>query len=696
MLRFLSFAFLFILHQGTLFSQIKGRIVSIENRADLLFLNKQYESAAERFLDALELLPESGNILHNIGYLYLHTDDKKHLAVEYLEKAVEKISPDYDPMQILEMNAPPDALYNLGRAYQAVNESEKAKDVYIRYLDYLDPNDDFVRVVEMRIASCMAVQDFVDNPIPVNFVNLGGSLNNEFSNINAVFSGDGSTMSYTIISDEGLQVWVSDKKDSLWQEPVNITEQLNNIYLKTTSISFHGTRLYFVQDINNQSLYYSDLKKGSWSKAKKLKKPVNSRFNESHASVSANDSVLYFTSDRPGGFGGLDIYRVSLDKKGRWKNPENLGEHINTEFSEDSPFVTQNGEYLFFSSEGHKSMGGYDVFYVNLRGEPEVINLGYPINNSDDNLFFFPGSSITSGFMSYHKPEGFGRKDIYKVEITRQINLIGSVTPGVENRNAFRDTPVQVAITNLDESNVVSNISRKMSDPAFSQYIIPGKYKVDISAEGFKNYTGEMNFPLDFADLSYSFQVRLVPEEGTEISQVVFAETSTVSTLIADTMDIELKRSDFTEVNTEKINRYYTVQFIALRNPVGIEKFSHISGSSVVVGNDGFTRYRVGLYNTIAEARPVRNDLRKRGYPDAFVRYYPISARYAIQIAASPHELEADVFDELGDAYVAEGPDGVYRYVYRFFDDMEHASQQLKRLQDLGYDEAFIRRIIPE
>ena len=149
-----------------------------------------------------------------------------------------------------------------------------------------------------------------------------------------------------------------------------------------------------------------------------LNKNINTKYWESHAFVTEDGMHLVFASDRPGGFGGLDLY-ISHKADGDWGPAVNLGPEINTQFNEDRPFLMKNGKLLFFSSQGHQNIGGYDIFRSEIQSNglwsrPE--NMGYPFNTPDDNIFFMPVGDGKSGYYSVLKETaGYGREDIYRI-----------------------------------------------------------------------------------------------------------------------------------------------------------------------------------------------------------------------------------------------------------------------------------------
>jgi len=154
----------------------------------------------------------------------------------------------------------------------------------------------------------------------------------------------------------------------------------------------------------------------------KLNNNINSKANETHACITDNGKTLYFTSDREGGFGGFDIYKSELDANGGWGAPQNIGATINSYLDEVTPFISEDSNTLYFSSQGHYNIGGFDIFKSTLKGDswtkPE--NLGYPFNTTDDDVFFFPLQNGKIAYYSKFKETGFGENDIYRIEIFEQ------------------------------------------------------------------------------------------------------------------------------------------------------------------------------------------------------------------------------------------------------------------------------------
>ena len=158
---------------------------------------------------------------------------------------------------------------------------------------------------------------------------------------------------------------------------------------------------------------------------RKAKYNINTSANESHACISDDGLTLYFTSNREGGYGGYDIYKSEIDSKGKWGPAVNLGPEINTIFDETTPFITEDGKTLYFSSKGHFNIGGFDIFSAKKNGDswskPE--NLGFPFNTTDDDIFFFPLKNGSIAYYSKYKETGYGENDIFKIQIFERENI---------------------------------------------------------------------------------------------------------------------------------------------------------------------------------------------------------------------------------------------------------------------------------
>jgi Tol biopolymer transport system component len=235
-----------------------------------------------------------------------------------------------------------------------------------------------------------------------------------------VISADGKSFAYMVSLKFYDAVMFSRFLNGKWSGPINITPDLQidgNYFI--SCLSADGKLLFLSkEDDDNSDIYMSTYVGETWTKIVKLNKNINTKYWESHGFISEDGNQLFFASDKPGGFGGLDLY-TSKKVNGEWSQPVNLGPELNTQFNEDRPFVINNGKTIFFCSQGHETIGGYDIFRSDLQSNglwSKPKNLGYPINTPDDDVFFMPVGDGKSGYYSrYKETGGYGKEDIYKI-----------------------------------------------------------------------------------------------------------------------------------------------------------------------------------------------------------------------------------------------------------------------------------------
>jgi hypothetical protein len=227
---------------------------------------------------------------------------------------------------------------------------------------------------------------------------------------------------YSMTANTPKRYFAATKQGSEWSPG----KHLQSFYRRSdhesaVSISADGKQMFlFKSDPDGKNLYTSTLKNGTWGTPVKLPEPINSYSHETHCSLSADGSTLFFTSDREGGFGGLDIYMCKKLPDGTWGSARNLGSNINTPLNEETPMIFLDGKTLYFASEGHASMGMFDMFYSYMQPDSswiEPVNLGYPINSPTDDLFFVPTIERSQAYYSTSQfDENLGGMDIYLIE----------------------------------------------------------------------------------------------------------------------------------------------------------------------------------------------------------------------------------------------------------------------------------------
>ena len=374
--------------------------------AEYFFLNEEYEEALHLYTELLKTDPTNYNLHFLAGACYMSLYGMKNKAIPYLEEAVYSISAGYREGSYKERNAPRESLFALARAYHINNQFDKAIEYYEKYRNaMIKRNFADIEYVNAQIKSCELAKSMVKKPVNVEFLDPANGLNRYSSNYNSVFSGNDSIVVF--MSDKPLYraILMSKRSGDQWSDPVILNSDLGSdgdCY--PTSLSFDGKELYLVKkDIIEADIYISRFVKGHWTKIEKLNNNINTEYFESHACISANGRKLFFTSDRPGGQGALDIWVTEKSPGGDWEPARNLGNEVNSFYSEETPFITHDSRKLFFSSQGHATMGGYDIFIATWLPDarwsfPE--NIGYPVSTSDDDLFYIPRRNGEWGYFS--------------------------------------------------------------------------------------------------------------------------------------------------------------------------------------------------------------------------------------------------------------------------------------------------------
>ena len=420
------------------------------------FLDAEFFLAQEEYIDALydytELynngFKDNANINYRIGICYLNIPGQKEKSIPYLLEAVKNTKNNNRDSEFRENKAPMDATLFLGNAYRVNNKLDQAIETYTKYKNILPSSDkEDITFVENQIAACKAAKVFMSHPVDLVKTNLGETINGNSSNFKAVISGNGKTILYMNELPFYDAVYYSTFKDGAWTKPVNITPQIQSDGDQyVSSVSYDGTTLYLTKEDNfNSDIYVSKLVDSLWQKSEPLNKKINTKYWESHASISKDGKTLYLSSNRKGSLGGMDIFKSVKDEDGDWGEPVDLGPTINTALNEDSPFITEDGKTLFFSSQGHQGMGGYDIYKSTLDSNgnwSKPINLGYPLNTTDDDLFYYPFENGKIGYMSLLEPGGYGKEDIYKVQI---------LTPGMAIEEEAKELAQEVPEEKVEE-----------------------------------------------------------------------------------------------------------------------------------------------------------------------------------------------------------------------------------------------------
>jgi tetratricopeptide (TPR) repeat protein len=403
-------------------SQDNTRLQEAFYEAEYFLMRGDYSDALPYYQGIYAAMPDNASIAFRLGLCYLNIEGSKNMSIEYLEKASQQVTAKYREGSLRQTEAPYEAIFFLGDAYRINYMFEKAREAYSRYRETLLQSDiENLMFVDQQIATCINAPALMATPVKFTVESIDHIINDGNNNFFPVFSGDGKSIAYMTSMKFYDAIMFSRMVRNEWTPPVNITPELQSDGDHYVSfLSATGDMMLLSKDDNlNSDIWMSRYDGSRWEPAQKLKKEINTKYWEAHGFITEDGSTMIFSSDRPGGFGGLDLYTSKLGQDGEWGKPVNMGPEINTPYNDDRPFLIKNGTILFFASQGHTNMGGYDIFrsdmqYNGLWSKP--VNLGYPLNNPDDNIFFFPTDGGKSGYMSLSgREEGAGKADIYRI-----------------------------------------------------------------------------------------------------------------------------------------------------------------------------------------------------------------------------------------------------------------------------------------
>ena len=522
--------FLFILISTFSFSQNEGEKRDLYNKSQQAFDSENYKKALPLLLEYDSLYPNNYEIIYRIGACYLNTEFDKTKAISYLERAMGEEKDAY----------PAAAVKDLAEIYHLNYQFKKSKDMYDRYLELRPKKKKEINAALYTIKNAQAL---IKDSLHYKIENIGLPVNTKQSEIFPYVSADESILYYQ--ERETRDVYLANFKFDKWYKKVKLDiPNLNNYEIvKFAGISPDGEQI-FIQlgDSNNTDIYYGKNFLKTCNQLVPFNENINSPYQESTLSIVPDNNTLYFSSNRPGGFGGFDIYKCEKDEHGEWGPAINLGPVINSDKDEISPFIHPNKTKLFFSSNGHKTMGGYDIFEVtNNKGTWEnVKNIGYPINTTYDDMSYSMTAKGDAAYFSSTRNNKTHHFDIYKVYLKENIPLTL-----VKGRILAGDPPKPIKT----EIQVIDKLTQKPlkyiynPNPKTGNYLLvfpPGKdYDMVIKAEGYQPYVINIYLP----NQSYFY----------ENFQEIFLQPITVNSL-GETVGEEIKiKNTFYDITKDPI-----------------------------------------------------------------------------------------------------------------------------------------------
>ncbi|TND08146.1 MAG: ompA [Bacteroidetes bacterium] len=614
---------------------------------DEMFDDAEYFFEQKNYLRALPIYKEllqgdPGNVVfqYRLGICFLFKADEKEQAITLLEE-VRKVNPEIEKLN-----------FYLGRAYHLNNRFDEAIGYFNKYGEEKLPAQE-KNIVNQYISYCQNGKVLTQTPIEIEIKNLGGPINTENSEYVPVITADETMLLFTykgVNSKGGLQdlkfkpdpngeyyedIMVSHRVGDTWLSPESISDKINtNAHDASIALSNDGQLLFIYKSSpkDKGDIYQSRLRGDVWTEPVKLKGDVNTPGAwEGSCSITNDGKTLYFASERPGGFGGRDIYVSELQPDSTWGKAKNLGPTINTPFNDDAPFIHPDGITLFISSEGHNSIGGYDIFYTVNRedGWGKPVNLGYPANTAFDERFYVLSADGATGYFSSDRKGTVGQQDIYAVSPGFQGEppilalVVGFITVDKKPADAT------ITVTN-DENGQPQGVYK--TNTSTGKYMIalkPGnKYKVAIEVEGLDTYYEYINVKgLDTyvqVNKDYDFTT---PVDGGKPRPMV-ADSSEVLQNKIDEQLRKIREEQKTDVYENKIYKnllkkfgdftkdsvLYQVEIGRFENPADFDstKLDGLGPYRRETRDDGSTIYIAGPFKSLLDAEVYRAKLPAR------------------------------------------------------------------------------------
>jgi len=490
--------------------------------ANQAFLGGDIARALKLYTEANSEKPNDGAILYHMGqcYFVMQDDDR---ALELLQKS-----------ESIDSNAHEDLHLILGEVYLQEDQIDNAMKEFlwhkIKHID--DPKKLKEDEIDHLIGECVTAKEMEGHPVNVKVRNAGEAINSEQDDKSPSITADGSTLIFTstrslmvgnmkpskdpsmIFDNVYMCKWDSAKND--WGLSYPISGDVNEAYAHTScsSISPDGNYIFLYKNNPNGASKGGDIymskrsKNGKFGEPVSLGKPVNTSYYEDGACLSPDGNTLYFVSERPGGYGRADIYKADKVSRTEWSKPENLGPMVNSEYDEGAPFMAPDGHTLFISSDGHNSMGGYDIFktYMNDSGKwVAPINLGYPINTVNNEKGFTISGDARTGYFSSDRKGGTGKRDIYIADLTNYSVLANDNSNSKPKGYSFlrgkistsKGEPAEYAVVTVTDSAGAKVVS--LTTAADGMYFITlksnEKFKIKISLKGYKSASKPVKLP---------------------------------------------------------------------------------------------------------------------------------------------------------------------------------------------------------
>jgi outer membrane protein OmpA-like peptidoglycan-associated protein/tetratricopeptide (TPR) repeat protein len=716
-----------------LFSQSvpKKAFIKAVQEADIFYYYDQnYDKASNLYESLLKTYPDNSNLLAKLGICYLNIDGKNPDALNLLLKASKNIvNNDKDYLEYGE-KAPLDTYLYLAIAYHQNDSLQKAITLYLDAKKRLSNTKIFrEEYIDNQIRDCRYALEMKKKPLTLItdlfadwLIDYPGACNPALAKNDSVF-----VFTQKI---NGITRILCSYKTGIWKRPVDITKQLGGFdRFYSNSITGDGKLLIiYMDDGGDGNLYYSQRKDSTWTKIKSVGKPINTIYWQSHGFITPNGKTMYFASNKPGGEGELDIWYSVKDANGKWTEPLNCGNVINTPYNEDTPFFDEATGALLFSSVGHISMGGYDVFRsVKKNGTwTNPIGMPYAFNNSLANSFFILNNNKPGFVTSIYNDKNKSR-NIYAIVAEDPADKITLAKGIVTLKDGLVVDPQQTRIwlVDLKKANSPKNIVLEDSS-LFKFEIKPGDYQLFVSHTGYKTDTIDISVPLYYSGNYVSVNADMIPDKVFEgkflsINNVLFEFDSfelneeaksgldVLRSILTSYPQLKVEVAGYTDSKgTKEYNRILAdkraqsvITYLSSSGTPASQFIKKAYGKSDFVAvnsnQDGSDNPEGRKYNrrvTFGIVDPKTGVvIRQETYTPEHLRQ-PLSMRYSIVLIKSTRALSPDYFSALlNDEFLfvrTIKSDSISLYALGVFYNKIEALKYLEYAREKGFKDAYL------
>jgi len=498
-------------------SGLKSAQANFEKGDDYFYSGpRSWETALTYYLKANEFNPNNSRLNFQIATIYKQFNNT-HTAADYYEKAI-ALDKEYRNRALLplaeelHLDGQWDKAIEMYDEYRTLLNSKEANKIELKNMEGSVEIEK--KYVGMRITQCNSGKKNVRDSIPIIMLNMGNQINSKYPDYTAavnstedliVFTSRRSGSTGGMVDPESPfefeDIYFSRKnEDGTWTKAEKLKGDVNSAdHDAVVWLSPKGDKLiiYRYNKNDNGDLYESENKNGSWTAPEPIK-AINSKYRETHACYSPDGNTIYFTTENPkyATKGGLDICMVTKDANGKWSEPKEL-DAINTIYNEESPFIKSDGKTFYFSSQGHTSIGGFDIFKCEVSNGSFTTpqNVGFPINSTSNDVFIFFTEDGKKAFFDSDRKGGQGEKDVYEMYILDAIKLPLIVEVYDERTNQLISTDLSVIETGYIPIEVDM---KNESTGKYSSIIGVSKYyTADARAEGYESKKLKFNTKFD-------------------------------------------------------------------------------------------------------------------------------------------------------------------------------------------------------